>query len=317
MARNMTTERVGTDPYNGQATPESPPPGGRGGNRAVIGVLVWMLVGALAWGFIATFVDDEEPAGPEAGITLSELASDPEGLFGSRVVVSGEVNDVVGGEDVVTPEAGAATGFVMGEGDQSVLVLGSRIPQLAALGTNADIADGDVVQVTGTVREFDLAALEEDLGADLADEEFAAYEGRPVLMASAVNLVPTTAMQQGEQIALSVDELTDSPAEYLTQRITVRDFTVDDPADVLSPRAFALGEDIIVVGASGPTNVSPGFTGTMTGTLIEASTARLLNAVNLPESTAANDLFDDFGIDEQEFAAYDYAFVANEFRPTN
>ncbi len=274
-----------------------------------------LLVAALAWALIATF-DDEQSAGPEAGITLAELTSDPEGLFGSRVVVSGEISDVVGGEDeAITARATPATGFVLGEVGQSVLVVGTRIPQLAALRGDEDLAEGDVVQVTGTVREFDLAALEEDLGADLADDAFSPFEDRPVLVASAVNLVPTTARQQGEQIVLSADELTDSPAEYLAQRIMVRDFTVGQPDDILSPRAATLDDDVLVVGASGPTNLSPGFTGTVTGTLIEASTARLLDTIDLPQGATSTNLFEEIGIDEQTFGEYDYVLVANGFRP--
>ncbi len=171
-----------------------------------------LLALALAWALIATFVDDEQSAGPETGITLSRLASDPEALFGSKVVISGEISDVVGQEDdAITAQTTAATGFVLGGDEQRVLVVGSRIPQLAALRADQDLAQGDIVQVTGTVREFDLAALEEDLGADLADDEFGRSDGVPVLVASAVNLVPSTARQQGEQVAVSVDELADSP----------------------------------------------------------------------------------------------------------
>lgn len=317
MARDTLTRdpaRPGFDNGVGRAGP-TPPPDKRRGNGATIALLGVLLVGAVAWALVATFWDNNESSGPEAGITLSELTSDPEALFGSRVVVSGEIRDVVGQEDeAITADTGAATGFVLGAGSQAALVLGKQIPQLAALRADQDLAEGDVVQVTGTAREFDIAALEEQLGTDLADDEFSVFENRPVLLASAVNLVPTTARAQGEQLALTADELTDSPQEYLTQRITVRDLTVDEPDDILSPRAVALSQDIVVIGANGPTNLSPGFTGTVSGTLIEASSARLLNSVNLPQGATTADLFEEIGLDEQAFGEYDYALVANKFQ---
>jgi len=321
MARNTVPRDPvasrGYDGATGAAGSSSPdPPQKRRGNGGMIALLALLLIGVLIWALIATFAGGEESAGPEAGITLSELSDDPEGLYGSQVVVSGEVSDIVGGDaEAIVPGSGAATGFVLGEGDQSALVVGSGIPQLAALRAEEDIADGDVVQVSGTVREYDLAALEEDLGVDLADDAFDAFDERPVIVARGVNLVPTTARQQGEQLALTADELTDSPQEYLTQRMTVRDFTVDESADVISPRAITLSEDVLVVGASGPTNVAPGFTGTVTGTLIEASTARLLNSVSLPAGATAVNLFAELGIEEQEFAEYDYVLVADRFQP--
>jgi len=316
----MVRHTVGRDPLttglqDRRGAPAFPPPEEPRGHGALIAVLGILLVGALAWALIATFAD-EESAGPEAGISLSDLASDPEGLFGSRVVVSGEVSDVVGGEEAALP-AGATPGrgFVIGDVGQSVLVVGTRVAQLTALSGDEDLAEGDVVQVTGMVREFDLAALEEDLGADLADDAFAPFEDRPVLVASAVDLVPTTARRQGEQVMLSADELTDSPSEYLAQRITVRDFAVGEPDDILSPRAATLDDDVLIVGGSGPTDLSPGVAGTLTGTLIEASTARMLDTIDLPQGATSTNLFEEIGIDEQAFGEYEYVLVADGFRP--
>lgn len=287
------------------------PPPRRGGASWVTGLLALLLIGAVAWALIATFAD-EESAGPDAGITLSELTSDPEELIGSTVVVSGEISDVVGEEDeAITARTGATTGFVLGD-DEEVLVLGTRIPQLAALRGNENLAEGDVVQVTGTVREFDRPALEEDLGG-FDDEAFSVFGDRPVLMASAVHLVPTTARQQGEQVTIAAAELADAPEEYLGQQLTVRDVRVDQADELLSPRALGFDEEILIVGQNGPTNVEPGFTGTASGTLIEASTARLLNTLNLPGGA---DLFAEIGIDEREFGEFEYVLVASEFRPS-
>lgn len=300
-----------TDPPGGVEPQDAPPPAGRSGRRgAAAAVVVTLLFGLAGWALVATFVGDEVD-GPEAGITLSEVASDPEGLYGSTIVVSGEISAVLGAQETIGAQTAAGTGFVLGEDEQQVLVVGAGIPQMAALRGNEDVAEGDVVQVTGRVREFDLAALEEAVGSQLVEDDFTPYSDRPVLVASAVNLIPTTARQQGERIALSADELTDSPAEYLGMQLTVRDVSVADAGEVLSPRAVTLDNDVLVLGARGRTNVQPGFRGTVAGTLIEASTARLLNTIELPRGAEDTALLDELGVDARQLDAYDYVLVAS------
>ena len=306
----------GSDPaYDPTTAPDYPPPERKRGSGSLAALFALLFVAALIWALIATF-DSEASAGPETGITLSELASDPEELTGSRVVVSAEISDIVGDDEgeaeTITAATRTPTGFVIGEDDQRVLVVGANMPQLAVLRGNEDIAQGDVVQVSGTVRDFQIAEIEDELGADLADEQFEEFEDRPAIVASDVNLVPTTARQRGELAQLPAGALIDNPEEFLGQRVTVRDVTVDAADDVLSPRAFALGDDILVVGGSGPTGVQAGFRGSVTGTLIEASTARLLTQVNVPNP---DELFAELGIEESELDEYDYAIVANSVTP--
>lgn len=311
MMRDTADNDATTDPPGGLEPQEDPPPAGRSGRRgAAAAVVVMLLFGLAGWALVAAFVGDEVD-GPEAGITLTGLAADPEELYGSTVVVSGEISEVLGAGEATGAQTASATGFVLGEDEQQVLVVGAEIPQMVALRGDGDVAEGDVVQVTGKVRKFDLAALEEELGSDLVEDDFTPYSDRPVLVASAVNLVPTTARQQGEQVALSADELADSPGEYLGMRLTVRDVSVDDGEQVLSPRAVALDNDVLIVGASGRTNVRPGFRGTVLGTLIEASTARLLNTIKLPQGAEDIALFDELGVDEQQLDSYDYVLVAS------
>lgn len=51
----------------------------------------------------------------------------------------------------------------------------------------ATVAPGDTVEVTGTVRQMDIAEVEEDYGLDLEDELYADYEGDLVLVADQVS----------------------------------------------------------------------------------------------------------------------------------
>jgi hypothetical protein len=58
--------------------------------------------------------------------------------------------------------------------------------------------------------------------------------------------------------------------------------------------------------------VEPGFRGSVTGTLIEASAARLLTQVNVPNP---DELLAELGIEESDLDEYDYAIVANSVTP--
>jgi len=311
MARSTYTRA----PAPGYPTPpddeQAPPPRRSGGTGWVVPLLVLTIIGLLAWALVATF-DDEPSAGPEAGVTLGELQSNSEELTGSRVVVSGEIAEIVGEaeEGVIDARTTRPVGFTIGD-DQGVLVLGTNMPQLAALAGDEDLASGDVVQVSGTVHDFELGQIEDELGADLADDAFAEFDDRVSIVASEVHLVPTSARQQGEQLQITATNLLDRPQEFLAQRMTVQDVVVEEQDAILSPRGFALGDDILVIGATGPTNVAPGFRGTVSGTLIEASTARLLNTLNLPTE---RDMLAELGIAESEVATYDWVLVADQIR---
>lgn len=140
------------------------------------------LVSALLLAF-ALSACEQETAGPEEGTdiqdiqedtegepapedeTLDEQAfdedaffEDPEPFIGQQVTVSAEVTEVL------TPE----TAFRL-TGDD---VGGSPLLVVRANQQTA-VEEGQIVQVTGTVREFDRETLESEFGLDLADDEFA------------------------------------------------------------------------------------------------------------------------------------------------
>jgi hypothetical protein len=49
------------------------------------------------------------------------------------------------------------------------------------------VNEGVPVQVMGTVREFELPAIEEEVGFDLDDEAFEDFEGRPAIVAQSIS----------------------------------------------------------------------------------------------------------------------------------
>lgn len=195
MTRETVSRNRGPEPTDGPHPRQDEPSRKRSARRAaILVVLVMLLFTAAAWALVATFVTDDESGGPEVGMSLDEVTSDPEALYGSTVVVSGEITDVVGDEEVTARTRGA-TAFVIGAGGQRLLVVGAQIPQLAALEDDEALAEGDIVQVTGTVRDFDMPALEEDLGTELGHDDFETVDDLPVLLASAVNPIPTSPRQ--------------------------------------------------------------------------------------------------------------------------
>ena len=100
-----------------------------------------------------------------------------EGLVGEQITVSGEV------ERVVSPQAFLIGGELLSFGlEEGTLVFGADIP---------DVTEEGFVQVTGTVREFVVADIQNELGIDFGDDEFfLEYEDEFALVADTVESVP-------------------------------------------------------------------------------------------------------------------------------
>ncbi|WP_225752621.1 hypothetical protein [Actinotalea sp. Marseille-Q4924] len=120
-----------------------------------------------------------DSAGPEEGTTAEDVAdAEPDAgggvLLGRDVTISAAADEVIG-EGAVVLDAGDAT--------DELLVLAAD-GTFEALESAEDVVDEErVLQVQGTVRRLDVAALEEELGLDWDDEEIADWEGEAVLVA--------------------------------------------------------------------------------------------------------------------------------------
>lgn len=99
----------------------------------------------------------------EAVIVAEEVAT----LAGENVTVEGEVFDVL--STVAFQLAGAGWNVVVLDAEQ------------------AAVEPGEAVSVTGTVRQLDIAEIEEDYGVDLDDGLYELYEGDLVLVAETVS----------------------------------------------------------------------------------------------------------------------------------
>jgi len=136
------------------------------------------LVAAIAaWVWL---VNDDDSAGPERGVTVEDIAEtdafDDDGfagsLIGQQVTVSGNVSEVVG-----------ATAIRLGGDDFG----GDGILVVQVSGAGASVTEGDDVRVTGTVRDFDAAAFERELGSDVYEDDiYDPWVDENVLVASNV-----------------------------------------------------------------------------------------------------------------------------------
>jgi hypothetical protein len=63
-------------------------------------------------------------------------------------------------------------------------------------GEDMTVTEGETVQVTGTVRQFNLTEVESETGFDLEDELFTDFGDRPVIVASSVSLAPDAEMEE-------------------------------------------------------------------------------------------------------------------------
>lgn len=97
------------------------------------------------------------------------VADDVSTLAGENTTISGEVSDVL-----------STVAFRLAGTGWDVVVLDAE---------QAAVEAGDAVQVTGTVRQMNVAEFEEDYSLDLDDGLYEDYEGRLVLVAETVEPV--------------------------------------------------------------------------------------------------------------------------------
>ena len=163
--------------------------------------------------------EDGESAGPNVAVSISDITADPSEYYGERVTVSGLVTDkldsnsfAIGGDDLF--------------GDQALPVVSAEpLDQVVQDSGLLEESDGDVVQVTGTVR--DLSDINDDeVASDLSDDVFSIFEDQAALVADTAVVTPASGQQGGgtqpaETPELILSEITDDPSEYYGQTVTV------------------------------------------------------------------------------------------------
>ena len=272
MVRNMRSpdehRHVNADSGATGGPASSPPPGRASGRSrstgrwvavllalALLAVGAWFVYDALTEDDDATAagggaqtaagVEDAETVPASVGATAGEIADDPDGFIGRWVSVSGEISRVV-----------SPTAFLLGGdefvGDDELLVVGADIPavQEKAL-QRGPIAQDDIMGVIGPVREFELAAVERELGTDLDDATFEPYDGRPFVLAQDVHVTPRKpaggAAADNDAAVVAVADIAADPSRFRGGTVTV----TGTVSEALGPNVVRLDDALVVVGLDG------------------------------------------------------------------
>ncbi len=116
----------------------------------------------------------------EEDTRFEKIAENPQNYLGQQVSAVGEVTDIIGSRAIVAESTEL-------ESDE-ILVL-SKQPLMPVGGVGEEnflYQNGDRIAVKGTVREFNIREIEDELGVDLVDEQFAQWEGRSVIIADSI-----------------------------------------------------------------------------------------------------------------------------------
>ncbi|OWY64357.1 hypothetical protein B7486_47770 [cyanobacterium TDX16] len=200
--------------------------------------------------------------GSNTGTTINEITDRSNtNLIGKTVTVSGEI------EEVISPKA-----FII-EGDGFF-----NDPELLVLNLgNSPIVNDSNIQVTGTVRQFSKAEIENQFDVDLGKLE-AEFKGKPVLIATAIVLTPEPG------------EVAEEPAPFIGKNVTISgkvERVVSRNAFTLDDQEFIGGKELLVVGATGA--IDAGKTVRVTGTIrkfVAAEIEKDLNVKLQPELKA-------------------------------
>ena len=149
------------------------------------GVALLMLLGVL----LIPFFRDNETTITDTGATVGEIARDPAGFAGRVVTVSGEVAAVLDTRTVVL----GGPRFI--GADELLVVCVTSLPAVSGRRPDMPVEVNDILQVTGLVRPFELAAIEDEIGADLDDASFQAWVSKPVLVARVYHITPRQAAE--------------------------------------------------------------------------------------------------------------------------
>lgn len=109
------------------------------------------------------------------GIYDSDFYGDLETYEGQEVTVSADVNEIIS--------------------DNAFTIAGGDVESLLVISGNAmtDLEQGSVIKVTGTVHTaLDLPAVEDEVGVDLEDDLYDAWDQEPYITATNIDTNPDT-----------------------------------------------------------------------------------------------------------------------------
>ncbi|MDB9528449.1 hypothetical protein PN498_20830 [Oscillatoria sp. CS-180] len=190
--------------------------------------------------------EDPIEAAEENNVTAEEVTGSVEDYIGQTVTVREEAEELVG-----------EYAFLL---DEDQLFGGERILVINASGEGLTLVEGEGtdVQVTGEVREFVLADVEQEYDLELEPDLFGDYEEQPVIIAQSLALAPDP------------DDINERPEDYYGKRIAVEgevDLVMSDNVITLDEEVLFGEEDLLVVSPDTAIAYPQGEEVVVTGTL--------------------------------------------------
>ncbi|HEV2109460.1 MAG TPA: hypothetical protein VGR16_14470 [Thermomicrobiales bacterium] len=193
------------------------------GEMVILAVLTLLLFPGI-WQTGSAVFDEDQSAGPERGVTLSEVVDHPEPMWGEIVTVSAEVDTLI---DPYTMLIGNRAPIV---GDILLVVSAAGRPALRDQAAPTPLTEDDVVQVTGVVRHFDIPALEAETGVDLNETALTSYGHASAMVALAIHVNPPAEIGPGDpeyggsagpDTGVTIRDVGADPEQYLGQTVEV------------------------------------------------------------------------------------------------
>jgi hypothetical protein len=152
-------------------------------------------------------------------------------------------------------------------------------PGQQQVATPSPLNVGDVVEVSGVVRQFDRNTLERELGISLRGLIFDDYLGKPVLIARSIQVTPGQQVQQqlpAEQriTTVTVAQLAQNPGNFLRQQVSTTGTVSFSVGPVMGFQGWALNdpatpqmEQVLVLGVEPDVRYQPGQSLRVVGTV--------------------------------------------------
>lgn len=141
-------------------------------------LLLGLTLIALIIGVTAFVISDQSYAERESQI--EKLANSPTRYYGDAVTLTGNVATVIDSRAITVTGPGVINDTVLVISRQPLVPVGGGLDQTF-------YKEGTRISLSGEARRFDLTEMEKELGVNLVDEEYAQWEGKPVIIAESIH----------------------------------------------------------------------------------------------------------------------------------
>jgi hypothetical protein len=259
-------------------------------NPIIAGVLV--LVGIVAAILLVVTVldwaaDDTAPPAQHFGVAPAEIRDNPNEYRGETVTVSGEVNQVL------DPFAFTIGGEQWVNGGEILIIGPPPHANGAVLEEEDPLQAADIVQVHGTVRDFDDIDFEDEFDEQVNVDALQDYAGQPVIVSEGTIIAARMRADVGDLI--DVEDLAADPEDRLGDRVTV----IGDITNVGDDGVFVLEDQVAVIDA----------TTAMTAEALEGAEAAEVSGDFVERDAAVGLVYDDVTIGEEHVEGIETEYV--------